>query len=229
MNTKNYHSWARAMRLALESKNKLNFINGSLPRPPPEDPLYGPWVRCNMMVLSWIQHCVDESIVKSILWIDTAAEAWKDLHDRFSHGDIFRIVALQKEFYHLDQGNLDISDYFTKLKTLWDEIEDFRPFPNCKCLAPCICGAMDSLKPYKEQDYVIRFLEGLNEQFAHVKSQIMLMDPLPNITKAFALLIQQERQTQLPVPPSLEPDNRVINVSSKQDSQYRNNSTNNSF
>ncbi|XP_019455138.1 PREDICTED: uncharacterized protein LOC109356267 [Lupinus angustifolius] len=229
MNTKDYHSWARAMRLTLESKNKLNFINGSLPRPSPKDPLYGPWVRCNTMVLSWIQHCVDESIVKSILWIDTTAEAWKDLHDRFSHGDIFRIAALQKEFYHLDQGNLDISDYFTKLKTLWDEIEDFRPFPSCKCNTPCICGAMDSLKTYKEQDYVIRFLEGLNEQFAHVKSQIMLMDPLPNITKAFALLIQQERQTQLPVPPSLEPDNRVMNVSSRQDSQYRNNSTNNSF
>ncbi|XP_019450716.1 PREDICTED: uncharacterized protein LOC109352984 [Lupinus angustifolius] len=175
------------------------------------------------MVLSWIQHSVEESIVKSILWIDSAAEVWKDLHDRFSHGDIFRIVALQKDFYHLEQGNLNISDYFTKLKTLWDEIENFRPFPNCKCPTPCCCGAIESLKTYKEQDYVIRFLEGLNEQFAQVRSQIMLIVPLPSITEVFALLIQQERQNQLLVIPSLEPENRVLSINSRLESQYRNN------
>ncbi|XP_061367751.1 uncharacterized protein LOC133310779 [Gastrolobium bilobum] len=35
-------------------------------------------------------------------------------------------------------------------------------------------------------DHVIRFLKGLNEQFNGVKSQIMLIDPLPEVNKAFA-------------------------------------------
>jgi hypothetical protein len=33
----NYHSWSRAMQVALRSKHKLHFINGSLPRPIDED------------------------------------------------------------------------------------------------------------------------------------------------------------------------------------------------
>lgn len=33
----NYHSWSRFMTMTLRSKNKLHFINGSLPRPLDED------------------------------------------------------------------------------------------------------------------------------------------------------------------------------------------------
>ncbi|XP_019425115.1 PREDICTED: uncharacterized protein LOC109333993 [Lupinus angustifolius] len=110
LNGKNYHSWARAMRMGIESKNKVMFLDGNLPQPAPDDILYAPWKRCNNLVLSWIQHSTEESIAKSILWIDSAAEAWKDLQDRFSQGDIFRIAELQEEFYHFSQGNLDISE-----------------------------------------------------------------------------------------------------------------------
>jgi len=33
----NYHSWSRAMQVALNSKHKLHFINGALPRPSDEN------------------------------------------------------------------------------------------------------------------------------------------------------------------------------------------------
>jgi hypothetical protein len=42
--------------------------------------------------------------------------------------------------------------------------------------------------------YIIRFLTGLNEQFSVVKSQILLMDPLPPMNKVFSLVLQHERQ-----------------------------------
>ncbi|MCH82134.1 retrovirus-related pol polyprotein from transposon TNT 1-94 [Trifolium medium] len=48
--------------------------------------------------------------------------------------------------------------------------------------------------PAREQDYVIRFLKGLNKIFLHSKSQIMMMNPLPDIDRAFSLVIQQERE-----------------------------------
>lgn len=41
-----------------------------------------------------------------------------------------------------------------------------------------------------KDDNVIRFLKGLNDQFATMKSQIMLMEPLPSINKAFSLVVQ---------------------------------------
>lgn len=40
----------------------------------------------------------------------------------------------------------------------------------------------------------IRFLTGLNKNFAMVKSQILLMDPLQNINRIFSMVIQHERQ-----------------------------------
>ncbi|MCH94998.1 retrovirus-related pol polyprotein from transposon TNT 1-94, partial [Trifolium medium] len=52
----------------------------------------------------------------------------------------------------------------------------------------------DSVRAYREQDFVIRFLKGLNERFSHSKSQIMMMNPLPDIDRAFSLVIQQERE-----------------------------------
>ncbi|XP_050913675.1 uncharacterized protein LOC127128420 [Lathyrus oleraceus] len=92
------------------------------------------------------------------------------------------------------QGTLDVSNYFTHLKVLWDELETYRPIPSCSCAIPCSCGASESIRRYRDQDYVIRFLKGLNEKFTHSKSQIMMMNPLPDIDKTFSLVIQQERE-----------------------------------
>lgn len=37
-----------------------------------------------------------------------------------------------------------------------------------------------------QRDYVIQFLMGLNETYANVRDQIMLMDPLPTVNKVFS-------------------------------------------
>jgi hypothetical protein len=42
--------------------------------------------------------------------------------------------------------------------------------------------------------YIIRFLTGLNDNFSMVKSQILLMDPLPPLNKVFSMVLQHERQ-----------------------------------
>jgi len=96
--------------------------------------------------------------------------------------------------YRFRQGNLDVSDYFTGLRVYWDELKDYRPISYCKCSIACSCGGYASMKQFREHDYVIRFLKGLNDHFTHTKSQIMAMDPLPTVSKAFSLVLQQERE-----------------------------------
>ena len=56
LTSQNYHAWARAMRMALKSKNKLPFINDTSPRPDEHDPLFIAWDKCNTYVVSWITH-----------------------------------------------------------------------------------------------------------------------------------------------------------------------------
>ncbi|MCI27991.1 hypothetical protein A2U01_0049191, partial [Trifolium medium] len=84
---KNYHSWARSMRKAIITKNKLRFLDGSSPMPNEYDPTYEAWMRCNNLVISWIQNSVSASIAQSIVYYDIAATAWNDLKARFSRAD----------------------------------------------------------------------------------------------------------------------------------------------
>jgi hypothetical protein len=143
------------------------------------------------MIISWISNSVEPEISQSILWMDTAAEVWKDLKDRFYQGDVFRISDLQEEIYMLKQGDSTISSYYTKMKKLWQELDNFRPIPITSCNDDC--KALAKMRAYRDSDQVIRFMKGLNDQYAAVRSQIMLMDPLPNIGKVYSLLAQQER------------------------------------
>lgn len=46
----------------------------------------------------------------------------------------------------------------------------------------------------KNSEYVIYFLKELNDNFDIVKTQILLLDPLPQINRVFALVTQQERK-----------------------------------
>ena len=69
----NYSSWNRVMTIALSVKNKLGFIDGSIPRPDSTD-LLGSWIRNNNIVISWILNSVSKEISASILFSDSARE-----------------------------------------------------------------------------------------------------------------------------------------------------------
>jgi len=183
------------MQVALRSKHKLHFINGELPRPSEDDHDSIAWDRCNTMIMSWLSNYVDPEISQSILWMDTALEIWNELKERFYQVDIFRISDLQEEIYSQKQGESSISSHYTKMKKLWQELDNFRPIPTSNCVDDC--KAIAKMHEYKDSDQVIRFIKGLNEQFSAVRSQIMLMDPLPSIGKVYSLLVQQEREAYL--------------------------------
>ena len=193
----NYHSWSRSMQVALRSKHKLHFINGALPRPFDDDHDSIAWDRCNTMIMSWLINFVEPEISQSILRMESALDIWNKLKERFYQGDIFRISDLQEEIYTLKQGENSISSYYTKMKKLWQELDNFRPSPISTCVENC--KAIAKMREYKDSDQVICFLKGLNEQFSAVRSQIMLMDPFLSIGKVYSLLVQQERQGFVPL------------------------------
>ncbi|KAK4254093.1 hypothetical protein QN277_009521 [Acacia crassicarpa] len=187
------------MRNALLSKNKLQFINRSIPVPQSSDLIYLAWQRCNMMVLSWITRSITPSLAQSVLWIDHLSDVWDDLQAQFSQNDVFRLADLQEDIQNLRQGDLTVNDYFTQLKILWDKFLIYRSILAYSCSSKCSCGVLDIYKKHLDQDYVIRFLKGLSDRFSSVKSQIMLIDPLPTINRVFALVQQQERELGFPV------------------------------
>ncbi|XP_061372281.1 uncharacterized protein LOC133314771 [Gastrolobium bilobum] len=182
------------MSMALVSKNKLSFVDSMINAPEAIDPLYPVWKRCNNMVLSWIHRSIAYSIINLIMWMKRTSDVWNDLKQHFAQSSVFRIAEILEDVFRLQQGDRSISDYFTELKSLWDELETLQPLPACRCVPSCTCGAMVEVRATRERIQVIRLLKELNEQFIQVRSQIMLMEPLPDLNKVFALVSQQERQ-----------------------------------
>ncbi|XP_073057276.1 uncharacterized protein [Primulina eburnea] len=187
----NYNTWMRAMSMALTAKNKLGFVNGSFSRPPNEDLQYGSWLRCNSMVISWILNSVNREIADSLLYFPTALEIWLDLRDRFQQSNAPRIFKIKKLLSGFQQGYLDVSTYYTRMRILWDELKEFQPVSVCKC------GAMKDWINYHNQECNMQFLMGLNESYAQNRTQILMMDPLPVVSKIFSLIMQEERQRSI--------------------------------
>ncbi|CAN1299601.1 hypothetical protein LINPERPRIM_LOCUS24263 [Linum perenne] len=202
----NYHTWSRAITVALSIKNKLQFINGTSSKPDSSDSSYAAWIRCNFAVLSWILNSVSDDIAQSLISYDNAASAWNDLKQRFSQCDAIRVAELQSRISSCDQGNATITQYFTNLKVLWEEFLQYRPVPACECNPgkSSKCNVVSKMMLYQEQDYVIRFIRGLNDSFDVVRSQLLLMDPLPDVNTAFKFAVQLERQMKGAVPRSVD-------------------------
>ncbi|RVW13837.1 Retrovirus-related Pol polyprotein from transposon RE1 [Vitis vinifera] len=138
----NYHTWRKAMLMALTAKNKVGFVDGTISRPMSHDLIYGAWNRCNSMISSWIINAVSREIADSLLYLDSACDIWRDLNDRFNQ--------------------------------------------------VCHCGGLRVWTDYQHREYVLQFLMGLNDSYAQIRGQILMMDPLPAINKVFSLVIQEE-------------------------------------
>ncbi|XP_019460137.1 PREDICTED: uncharacterized protein LOC109359897 [Lupinus angustifolius] len=195
----NYNSWSRSMRKALGSKNKYKFVNGNIKMPSVTDPIFEAWERCNNMVVSWITRSLSPQIAQSAVYIDGAQDLWQDLKERFPKGDYFRTSDLLQEIHSIRQGDQSVSAFFTDLKTIWEELDALRPLIPCICDVKCSCESMKSNIFYRESEYVICFLKGLNDQYRTIKAQILLMEPLPSMNKCFSLVIQQERQMDVTI------------------------------
>jgi hypothetical protein len=119
---------------------------------------------------------------------------WLDLKERFSRGDLVRVSELQQEIYALTQESRSVTSFYSDLKTLWEELEIYMPIPTCTCFNRCSCDAMRVARNNHHLLHAMRFLTGLNDSFNVVRSQILLLDPLPSMTKIFSMVLQFERQ-----------------------------------
>jgi len=96
------------------------------------------------------------------------------------------LYQLQKEISELYQGSDSVAVYYTKLKKLWEDLSDLSEVPECKCGTSC--GAIEKILSNEQRHKLIHFLMHLNEEYESVRSQILLLDPLPNVNKAYAMI-----------------------------------------
>uniref|UniRef100_A0A803MEU6 Retrotransposon Copia-like N-terminal domain-containing protein n=1 Tax=Chenopodium quinoa TaxID=63459 RepID=A0A803MEU6_CHEQI len=179
-NGENYQDWKRGMVLALSMKNKMSFIDGSLPIPGDADPLFNAWSRCNNMIISYILRSLDNTLAKSVIFFSTASGIWKDLEDRYSVVSGPQIYSLQQTLSQLERGSDSIVVFFTKIKGIWDQISAANPIPTCNCTR-CTCNLTQKFLKSQQDERLIRFLMKLDTKHAGVRTNILMMNPLPNM------------------------------------------------
>ncbi|XP_073310027.1 uncharacterized protein [Primulina huaijiensis] len=184
--SENYGIWSRAMKIALHAKNKLGFVDGTCRKPAANSPSLYQWERCNAVVLSWIFSSVSKEIFCGLVYAKEASSVWADLKERFDKICGSRIYAIHRDIVRLSQGSGTISVYFSKLKQLWDELASLVTSPSCEC------PTSRSYVEYEQQQRLIQFLMGLNDSYGTIRSQILLMNPLPSVSQAYSLISQEE-------------------------------------
>ena len=117
-----------------------------------------------------------KDLLSSVIYLNTAYEVWTALKNRLSQGNGPRVFELQRM----------VSNLHTKFKIVWDELVNYKSIPSCSC-GVCTCGFETAFAQYQEEECTISFLMGLNEIFATVRGQILLMEPLPSLNKVFSL------------------------------------------
>ncbi|KAH0651465.1 hypothetical protein KY285_031588 [Solanum tuberosum] len=107
-------------------------------------------------------------------------------------------VDSEKKIFHLhkaivthSQGTSPVSVYYSKLKDLWDEFDSIVPSPSCNC-----ARSKEYINSMFRQK-LLQFLMGLNDNYSHVRSQILMMSKHPTVNQCYVMIIQDESQREL--------------------------------
>lgn len=191
LTTNNYVAWSRSFLLTLSIKNKAGFINGSIPKPSITNDLYPIWNRCNNLKVSWLLDSISQPIASTIFFMESAAEIWNTLKLNYAQPDDTRVCNLQYTLGSVTQGVKTVDAYFIELKCIWEELRNYRPLPHCEC-EKCNASCFKKFSNQYQKDMVFRFLNGLNESFLTIRSQIILMDPIPTLDKVYSMVLREE-------------------------------------
>lgn len=216
-----YTDWKRSMKISLDAKNKMCFVDGSLPKPIEGSFEEKAWKRCNNMVMGWIIASLERLVAKSVMYFKTSAEIWNDLEGRYGTPSTSQMYRLQETLLNtIQEPGMSIANYFTRVKSLWDEIDDLKPLPSCNCHPNANFVKM------QQDQRIMTFLMKLDPQFNQVRTNLLMTKELPDVTEVYRMLLQEESHKELSKVPILsEPmafstDKRKYNEKGKKPSYF---------
>lgn len=117
---------------------------------------------------------------------------WSALKICYGGGNLARKLTLMIHVSQYVQGDNDVSSYFDKLSTYWQELDAIKKVKSCASSGMCIC--CKEFDDDVQEEIVVKFLLGLNDGFAIVRLNIFTMSQVPNIDKMFDMVKLEESQ-----------------------------------
>ncbi|KAL8141167.1 hypothetical protein V2J09_007188 [Rumex salicifolius] len=185
---KNFFIWSRQVRLGLKTKTNLvswmdQFQNQKT------SPDFFLWSRADEMVAYWLLNSMTPELSGTFVYSGTVKDLWCEIMERYCQTNAPMVYQLKLEVLRTTQGNSFVTTYYSKLKHSWEELRFMNEIPTCTCgtLLKCECKVIDRVLELESQDKLMQFLANLNPEYESVKSQILAIDPLPSMNKAYYL------------------------------------------
>ncbi|XP_071717951.1 uncharacterized protein [Rutidosis leptorrhynchoides] len=182
------------MTIALNAKNKLQIVTGDYTEPSADSGNKALWDRTNDMIISWIINTISDQIGNSLSFVNSAAALWKELQENYSQLDGHIIYQLTNNIAQLKQTDCTVEIYYQKLKGIWDKLDALESPYACTCQCNCENGRTNGERYQRKR--LMQFLMGLDECYANIRGQLLLLQPLPTIAKAYGMIKQEEKQRE---------------------------------
>lgn len=102
---RNYGLWSQVVEMYISGKDKLGYINGTIPEPPPTDPGYRKWKTDDSTVKGWIINSMDPTLIGNFIRYPTAKAIWDSVATTFFDGtDVSQVYDLKRRLTRLKQA-----------------------------------------------------------------------------------------------------------------------------
>ncbi|KAL2895249.1 Gag polyprotein [Bienertia sinuspersici] len=92
------------------------------------------------------------------------------------------------------QNEKSVSDYYTEMKGIWEELEVLNTLPAITNMNPEVMGFIGALNKQMEEQKLFQFLHGLSESNTAIRSHVLMMTNLPSVEEVCAMIQQEETQ-----------------------------------
>ncbi|XP_074283919.1 uncharacterized protein LOC141608467 [Silene latifolia] len=175
--------------MSLKSRRKFGFVDGSIKKPTNKFDLDN-WEVVHSTLVQWIRNMIDPSVLDTVSYVADAAVLWAELKAQFDVVDGTKIHSLKTQ---LQIKGMDVTSYYGKMKTIWDNLVVHEPPFACKC-GKCECEIGPAALQRLDNERLHQFFMGLDATlYGNVRSQQFQLDPLPSLSRAYNVVLQQER------------------------------------
>ena len=168
--TANYSQW----RCCFDSVLGKFGLEDHVRSPTPIAQRNAEWRQIDSCLVNWIYTTIATNVFDLVHKPHiTAFSLWTDVEGHFRDNELERAVLLEAEFRSVQQGDLSIHDYCTKLKRLADQLRNVG-------------------HPVSEPSQVLNLLRGLSPKYRHLKPVIKSKSPPHTFRSAMSYLLLEE-------------------------------------
>ncbi|EOY13452.1 Uncharacterized protein TCM_032027 [Theobroma cacao] len=84
LTTNNYVVWSRSFLLVLSIRNKIGFMNGTIPKLDATKPIFPSWTRCNNLLVAWLLDSITQPIASIVFYVESTMEIWNTFKQNFA-------------------------------------------------------------------------------------------------------------------------------------------------